>query len=1232
MKKLLLLFFMATLCVAAMAQNDTIGLCGYSAQYVSQVNARSTGGAQSLSVLDKPTDFPANAIITCGRFTLYFQDIKNSTGQGFNHPTLGMLRRNCLCSVFSYIESVVQIAPVSPSNPVGASSQIEIEVGLSFDANATILGIASPYYAQNQIGSTTPGIFAGNPFTHITTGIDPEINAFDGVIMINFNNNPRITSDCSAAKAACDFDLFSIALHEMTHALGFASYIVDGGAGSPKSYSTVNQFTRFDNLFLFYGDLTSTKIKLLNGSSPANPVLNTGTNIANDKIWLYNSSTKTNQPISSRAALSHFDDRYRLGRCHDAPGFVPNYLMTGEGLSSFQIKREYTMQELRFLQQYGYTINPTYTNFSIIPNSPPYLLYNVGEGMITNNTSGPQSFIETLSGLPAITRLTPITSCQTKTITLGSSFGLIDENGDPIRIYPGSLTNLRGCGNGNNHNQLAVNSLASGDVITFTPRNNFIGLVQFGFHAWDGKEKGAFVVYSFYVTKDNACFNVTNELVINGSFEEGVELTTTLTPAIQNNLLYNSRFLSPESFPTWSQINGHWGGSKFIDGTFLTMQTVDVPIRNSHQNCVFGLSYENIPASEYPIPSGNNGNRYLSTLGETILAQLTENIQPCVRYKIEFDYFQNPPYGGATLNNNSNFIIGFLDTYNGLGGNGAGYGSSTINLPASVNIWTHFVGTVSVPSNIPVNCNLLSIVDYKQNASDPTTRFHIDNLSFMKDVTGACACNSQLPATINTNYTNQSLSIAQTVTISGNITFNNCDILMGKNAVIRVLAGSTLTLTSTNATQFSHLHACGDMWDGIYIQPGGNLIINNSTLVEDAINGVVAVDGSSKYTINGAIFNKNYYSIKLLPTTVTSVATRSIINSVFTCRIFGANPNVATFISNASLLTPMTKATLRVPHAGESAYTGIDVNAITGNNLNIGNRTLPINIFDNLYYGVWAHSSNVFVKHNTFENMTGSVTQCVTTPQPCSPCATICSTTNYGYAIYAETPAAANTYTVQAGGALSNERNTFTDCYEAVHSVDYANVIARYNNISNIAATRGNYGIYALSDAGATIQLTNNTINNCATAINHTRQGVNTSGTVNINSNTINTSGGAITNYGILMQDLTTAQQSKNIFISNNIISGVENGITLNSVKASAQVSGNTITLNNVNPTGAIRYGIALNNTGSGPGGNYTYVNGNTINGGIASPVSTNIGIIGIYSSLSPTSTINCNTVNNTGR
>lgn len=1133
---------------------------------------------------------------------------------GFADASLGTQRRTCICDVLTYIQSVISLAAPSGTG----SSQIEIEVRTSAITSPGVLGVATPFYPPNQIGSTTPGIFGGSVFDHITTGIDPEANQFDGTITINFQNISSITPTCSS-KTACQFDLYSIILHEFTHTLGFASYITDDVFGNPKSYaSPVNQFTRFDNIFLYYGDLAGSKVKLLNGTNPSSPVLNAGTKVNDNKIWLYNTVAKTNQPISSAAALSHFDDYYNLGRTHDAPGFTPDYVMAA-ALSFFQVKREYTMQEIRMLQALGYQIKSTYYNYSIIGNSPPYLKLGAGEGMIGGASVGTTNYADALAGLPAATKLSSITSCQTKTITLGATAGLYDPDGDPIRIYPNSLTNLRGCGSGgNNHNQLSVTSSATGDVITFTPRNNFIGLVQFGFHTWDGKEKGAFVVYSFYVTRDNNCFNNGSELVINGGFEEGVEVTLTTNTAIQNNILYNSRYLGGSYYSA----NDVLWEKHFADGAYLNYSSTDVIIKDSYQPCAFGEISLSLLAGGRPAPI--SGSRYLGMVtGEETYIQLSENIVPCVQYVIDFDY--------AVLSSNSatiNFPVGFSAQF------GAGViGQTILSLPGvAAGSWGHYTGTISMGGGWPL-CNLLNI---NQGMQGSNYYVFIDNMSLKKAATGACACNTPLPATISANYyANASLNMAQTSTISGNVTFDNCDILMGKDARIDIPAGATLTITSTNATQFSHLHACGDMWDGIHIQPGGKLMINNSSLVEDAKTAVVAHDGTSDYNISGAIFNKNYYAMQHLPTAVTSVATRSVVNSLFTCRVFGANPNILTYIQSAAastpaLLTALPKAVLVAPYAGTNAFTGIDADNITGS-LNIGNRTLPINIFDNLYYGVQGRTSNVYVRHNTFQNMVAVPPVCITTAT--MPPMTLCiSSYPNGAAVFANTSAGTNALTIQVGGSLSNERNTFTNCYEAIHTAEYANVTVRNNQISNNAATPGNYGVYVLNSISNNIHIANNSINNCSAGIYNLRQGVNASGAININGNAISASGGAIVSSGIRLQDLTAAQQSKNIFVNVNNISGVETGISLDNVKASAQVSGNTITLNSLNAAGAARRGILLTNAGAGPGGNYNDVSSNTINGGITAPTLATTGIKGIYAYLSPNTNVTCNTVNNVGQ
>jgi PKD repeat protein len=123
--------------------------------------------------------------------------------------------------------------------------------------------------------------------------------------------------------------------------------------------------------------------------------------------------------------------------------------------------------------------------------------------------------------------------------------------------------------------------------------------------------------------------------------------------------------------------------------------------------------------------------------------------------------------------------------------------------------------------------------------------------------------NSTVP--INGNY-NVSNGGANVIIHSGsNCIIDNAQLAFPPNCQVIVENGATLSVKNS-----SYLFSCSDMWEGISVNPGGNLfIISPSSMskckIEDAKFGVVARDGSNIY-IDGCEFKNNFIGIKLSET------------------------------------------------------------------------------------------------------------------------------------------------------------------------------------------------------------------------------------------------------------------------------------------------------------------------------------------------------------------------------
>lgn len=206
--------------------------------------------------------------VTAGYFNLYFE-----TGSGMESTTNAaeIARRNVAVKVFEdfsafinspltsnglnkkvniWVRNINEFLGATPSNPNPAANSTALGLASGFYVNAYSLYAASGGIADNEIWKT---IHTGkDSFTNVVSPLMAnEINVsvpgvfFHGQMAFNFNN-PNINWHTNLGTVAVSgtYDLYSVILHEVTHALGFASLINENGTS--KLGTGYNYFTRYD--------------------------------------------------------------------------------------------------------------------------------------------------------------------------------------------------------------------------------------------------------------------------------------------------------------------------------------------------------------------------------------------------------------------------------------------------------------------------------------------------------------------------------------------------------------------------------------------------------------------------------------------------------------------------------------------------------------------------------------------------------------------------------------------------------------------------------------------------------------------------------------------------------------------------------------------------------------------------------------------------------------------------
>lgn len=330
-----------------------------------------------------------------GYFNLFYA--ANSGFDQISNP-IHIARRDLLCKLYTDISNLINspLSAITNTNNYRVNILIDDAAPVIASSPAFLAGASSMYAIASNPSSPNPGIADCEVWKTIISGKDSYINVasplnvvngagnfYHGRMIFNFANYTWNLNTSSATMTnQLDHDLYSVALHEATHLLGFGSLINFGGVSTMGANN--NYFARYDKFLN-----TASGIPLLGTPSPfcynyntpfnVSPSLlapasctSSGMNISNCAtairyIGTPNVAVFTPSCYASGSSFSHFEDM-----CTVPPTFTtscvttpPNndlyYVMSNAGgAGDCYIKRYLKQEERDVLCDLGYSVNAVY--------------------------------------------------------------------------------------------------------------------------------------------------------------------------------------------------------------------------------------------------------------------------------------------------------------------------------------------------------------------------------------------------------------------------------------------------------------------------------------------------------------------------------------------------------------------------------------------------------------------------------------------------------------------------------------------------------------------------------------------------------------------------------------------------------------------------------------------------------------------------------------------------------
>lgn len=974
-------------------------------------------------------------------------------------------RAAVVCQVLSDISDLI-VSPLTNSEETVNIWVRDISQIVSNPATSNVLGAASSFYvlpagapaiggiADNQIwrtivSGTDSYTNVASPLISSNTNPGTPANYFHGMMTFNFNNSIINWNTDMSITTTTFFDLYSVVLHEITHALGFASLI--DASGNSKFGPNFNYYSRYD-MFLEdqngtnliggnvsgcslydFGFNTSLSSGILAPNPFSAPCVTDQTTCGDAIIYSGSIAAPVYTPncFEAPSTLSHFEDQcFPTG----SPAGNNVYFVMSNANGTGAIKRFLQDEEHAVLCDLGYNVNDTYgdeievaLSFKEYDNSCPGL-------QVAGINDGIAAGVYEYTGVAG----TPIGI----TGILSNDFNA--DGFECLEVVLGVGT--PSAASGTTSTTLTYTSATPGvNVLRYVPLNSTNG------------NRGNITYIYVYITDPN-CVASPCDFINSGNFESasicGPFDATTLScwdqlsgsPDVfvrdcssQYAILFSTGVATYNSLPPSDSYNGtpndNFIGIRTYQGTsFYQSEGVSTllssPLIPTEQ---YVLSFwakvnNNLQGPTSNIPAPVNFASYPNPIPPVWITQDFFTLVPTAALLVPttvvpndntWHYYTIPFNFSESINHNclaiyygevgidvqayvfiddvsiqlqsEAVILDLPDTEFCAGQNQEISDlSQHLTPPVQGGIFTGpgVAETDGIFSFDPGTAGVGShLITYTYTDGNDCTRAVYDIINVL-----SCTCTDGENIT-NTTWSNSFTLTTSTihslnadVTVTGdNLTLTDVGINIAPNVTITVANGASLTL------DHSHLYACYDMWQGIVVEPGGELTIINNSMIEDA---VVAVDIQNHLvttpvlTVNEAVFNRNRIAIAIQDYQQSAAPYPfEIQNSVFTSRDIPFTTTTWPMVSDLTALVDpgslgehydvggYDPIELKPPFATIPGYAGIaliDV-GVQGTAFEVvidgDDGTTTFNLFDELMYGIHATNSNVTIRNSAFQFM-----------------------------------------------------------------------------------------------------------------------------------------------------------------------------------------------------------------------------------------------------------------------